>query len=46
MGVDLFDVVSYPVWKLCLLFLAAMAISHAYGWYLAYEKFNERNGRN
>lgn len=43
MGVDLFDIVSYPVWKLALLLLGAMALSYFYGWVMAYEKFNERN---
>lgn len=42
MCVDLFDIVSYPVWKLALLLLGAMALSFFYGWLTAYEKFNER----
>lgn len=46
MGVDLFDIVSYPVWKLALLLLGAMALSYFYGWVMAYEKFNERNDKH
>lgn len=42
MGIDLFDVVSYPVWKLALMLFAVVAVSHFTGWFLAYEKFNER----
>ena len=43
MGVDLFDIVSYPVCKLVLLLLGAMALSYFYGWIMAYEKINERS---
>lgn len=46
MGVDLFDIVTYPVWKLSLLVMGAMAISYVCGWFMAYEKFNERNRRH
>lgn len=46
MGIDLFDIVSYPVWKLSLLVMGAMAISYAYGWFMAYEKINERNKKH
>lgn len=46
MGVDLFDIVSYPVWKLALLLLGAIALSYFYGLVMAYEKFNERNGKH
>ncbi len=42
MGVDLFDIVSYPVWKLGLLLLGAMVLSFVYGYAAAYEKINER----
>ena len=46
MGVDLFDIVSYPVWKLALLVLGTMALSYFCGWVMAYEKFNERNNKH
>ena len=46
MGVDLFDIVTYTGWKLSLLVMGAMALSYAYGWFMAYEKFNERNRRH
>ena len=42
MGVDLFDIVSYPVWKLALL----LALSYFCGWFMAYEKINERNNKH
>ena len=42
MGVGLFDIVSYPVWKLWLLILGIMALSYLCGWIMAYEKINER----
>ena len=45
MGVDLFDIVSYPVCKLVLLLLGAMALSYFSGWIMAYEKINERSSK-
>ena len=45
MGVDLFDIVSYPVCKLVLLLLGAMALSYFYGWIMADEKINERSSK-
>ena len=45
MGVDLFDIVRYPVCKLVLLLLGAMALSYFYGWIMAYEKINERSSK-
>lgn len=41
MGIGLFDIVSYPVWKLCLLLLGVVALSYLCGWIMAYEKINE-----
>ena len=35
MGIGIFDIVSYPVWKLCLMLLAAMALSYLYGRFMA-----------
>lgn len=47
MGVDLFDIVSCPVWKLTLLLLGVNALSFfygwLYGWFKAYKKIHERN---
>ena len=46
MGVDLFDIVSCPVWKLMLLLLGVNALSFfygwLYGWFMAYKKNHER----
>lgn len=46
MGVDLFDIVSYPVWKLALITFGLLAVGFAYGYYMAYEKINERNDKH
>lgn len=42
MGVDLFDIVSYPVWKMALIIFGLVALGFAYGYWVAYEKINER----
>ena len=42
MGVDLFDIVIYPVWKMALIIFGLVALGFAYGYIAAYEKFNER----
>lgn len=46
MGVDLFDIVSYPVWKMALITFGLLAVGFVYGYYMAYEKINERNGKH
>lgn len=35
MGIGIFDIVSYPVWKLSLMLLGAMALSYLYGRFMA-----------
>lgn len=35
MGIGMFDIVSYPVWKLGLMLLGAMALSYIYGRFMA-----------
>lgn len=42
MGVDLFDVVSYPVWEMTLIIFGLVALGFVYGYIAAYEKINER----
>lgn len=42
MGVDLFDIVIYPVWKMALITFGLLAVGFAYGYYMAYEKINDR----
>lgn len=42
MGVDLFDIVSYPVWKMALITFGLLALGFAYGYCMAYEKIKER----
>lgn len=35
MSIGIFDIVSYPVWKLGLMLLGAMALSYLYGRFMA-----------
>ena len=35
MGIGIIDIVSYPVWKLGLMLLGAMALSYLYGRFMA-----------
>lgn len=46
MGVDLFDTLTYQAWQIVLMTFVLMAIGFAYGYYLAYEKINERSNRH
>lgn len=43
MGIGMFDIVSYPVWKLGLMLLGAMALSYLYGRFTAAENANDRS---
>ena len=46
MGVGLFDTLTYQAWQIVLMTFGLMAIGFAYGYYLAYERINERSNRN
>lgn len=46
MGVDLFDTLTYQTWQIVLMTFCLMAIGFAYGYYMAYEKINERSNRH
>lgn len=46
MGVGLFDTLIYQAWQIVLMTFGLLAIGFAYGYYMAYEKINERNGRH
>ncbi len=43
MGIGIFDIVSYPVWKLSLMLFVAMALSYLYGRFTTEENVNDRN---
>lgn len=45
MGVDLFDTLTYQAWQIALMTFGLLAIGFAYGYCMAYEKFNERNSK-
>lgn len=42
MGIGIFDIVSYPVWKLSLMLLGVMALSYLYGRFTTAENANDR----
>lgn len=46
MGVGLFDTLTYQAWQIVLMTFGLMAVGFAYGYYLAYEKINERRHRH
>lgn len=46
MGVGLFDTLTYQTWQIALMTFGLLAVGFAYGYYMAYEKINERNRRH
>lgn len=42
MGVGLFDTLTYQAWQIVLMTFGLLALGFAYGYYMAYEKINER----
>ncbi|MGN8853941.1 hypothetical protein [Collinsella sp. HCP28S3_H5] len=46
MGVGLFDTLTYQAWQIVLMTFGLMAVGFAYGYYMAYEKINERSNRH
>ena len=43
MSIGMFDIVSYPVWKLGLMLLGTMALSYLYGRFTTAENANDRD---
>lgn len=43
MGIGIFDIVSYQVWKLGLMLFGAMALSYLYGRFTAAENASDRS---
>lgn len=43
MGIGMFDIVIYPVWKLSLMLFGAMALSYLYGRFTTAENENDRS---
>lgn len=46
MGVGLFETLTYQTWQIVLMTFGLLAIGFAYGYYMSYEKINERNRRH
>ena len=46
MGVGLFDILTYQAWQIVLMTFGLMALGFADGYYMAYEKINERSNRH
>ena len=46
MDVGLFDTLTYQAWQIVLMTFGLLAIGFAYGYCMAYEKINERNGKH
>ena len=46
MGVGLFDTLTYQTWQIALMTFGLLAVGFVYGYYMAYEKINERNRRH
>ena len=42
MGVGRFDTLTYQAWQIVLMTFGLLALGFAYGYWMAYEKINER----